>query len=105
MSDHGARIVNRPSRFDERIFVGMPGLAARLTYLRSATTNGSALKPNDLARWGKDTDGFSIAHLRELVAAVLCLDQPYEDVLKRLKSMAERPKETDGFTKHKLGLT
>jgi SpoVK/Ycf46/Vps4 family AAA+-type ATPase len=35
----GARIVNRPSRFDERIFVGMPSDAARRRYLSHATRN------------------------------------------------------------------
>lgn len=101
----GARIVNRPSRFDERIFVGMPGDRARETYLRKATSNGAVLPDETLAVWTKDTAGLSIAHLRELVAAVLCLDQDYAEVLKRLKSMAERPQDVEGFTKRKVGLT
>lgn len=100
----GARIVNRPSRFDERIFVGMPGNRARETYLRKATSNGAILPDATLAAWTKDTEGLSIAHLRELVAAVLCLDQSYPEVLARLKSMAERPQDVEGFTKRKMGL-
>lgn len=101
----GARIVNRPSRFDDRIFVGMPSETARLAYLRKATTvNGNKLALQQVSLWAKDSDGLSIAHLRELVAAVLCLDQEYRDVLQRLKSMNERPKDIDGFAKRKLGL-
>lgn len=100
----GARIVNRPSRFDDRIFVGMPSETARLAYLRKATTNGSMLSNKTVLKWAKETEGLSIAHLRELVAAVLCLDQEYNDVLGRLRSMSERPKEIDGFQKRKLGL-
>jgi hypothetical protein len=38
----------------------------------------------------------SIAHLRELAAAVLCLDQPYGEVIERLRSMRILPKERDG---------
>lgn len=101
----GARIVNRPSRFDDRIFVGMPSETARRVYLRKATSNGQVMAAAEVDKWAADTDGLSIAHLRELVAAVLCLDQTYEDVLARLRSMNERPKDVDGFAKRKLGMT
>lgn len=90
----GARIVNRPSRFDDRVFVGMPSESARLTYLLKAAAGEDE---KVLRMWAKESGGLSIAHLRELVAAVLCLDQEYGDVLKRLQSMNERPKEVDGF--------
>lgn len=89
----GARIVNRPSRFDERILVGMPTALARQTYL-SRTTFGLSLK--ELDRWVKDTDGLSIAHLRELAAAVLCLEQPYDQVIQRLKAMKHKISERQG---------
>lgn len=90
----GARIVNRPSRFDDRVYVGMPSEGARLTYLRSAAAGEDDAV---IRQWAKESSGLSIAHLRELVAAVLCLDQEYPNVLKRLQSMNERPKEVDGF--------
>ncbi len=96
----GARIVNRPSRFDERIMVGMPSALARKTYLETVCPS---LTEEQLALWVKDTDGFSIAHLRELVAAAFCLEQPYEDVIKRLNSMGEKPKFVDGFSKGSAG--
>jgi SpoVK/Ycf46/Vps4 family AAA+-type ATPase len=96
----GARIVNRPSRFDERIFVGMPKPAARKAYLKHAAPE---LEDATLDQWVKDTEGFSVAHLRELVAASFCLEQPYVEVLKRLKSMTEKPKFVDGFRKGKTG--
>lgn len=102
----GARIVNRPSRFDERIFVGMPSAAARRAYLKHATTvNGEdgdtfvGLNDEQLDQWTKDTKGFSIAHMRELVAASFCLEQPYEKVLERLIKMADKPKSTEGYAK------
>jgi hypothetical protein len=100
----GARIVNRPSRFDERIFVGMPSAVARKAYLKFATTTKNpdgtpyeGLDEETLDRWTKDTEDFSIAHLRELVAASFCLDQSYPIVLKRLRKMAEKPKFESGY--------
>jgi ATPase family associated with various cellular activities (AAA) len=96
----GARMVNRPSRFDERIFVGMPSEIARRHYLRFAAPK---MEVDTLETWVKDTKNFSIAHLRELVAASYCLDQEYPDVLKRLKSMTEKPKFVDGFRRGNTG--
>jgi hypothetical protein len=92
----GARICNRPSRFDRRIFVGMPEEAARREYIKLSTHNG--LKDEDLTKWTSDTKDMSLAHIRELVASVYCLDQPYTDVIKRLKAMFEPPVlKSDGF--------
>lgn len=87
----GARIVNRPSRFDERILVDMPSIEARRTYLSHILG-----ETDDLDRWVTDTAGLSIAHLREAVAAVRCLDQDYATVLTRLKSMKHKIKTIDG---------
>lgn len=97
----GARIINRPSRFDRRVFVGMPEAPAREFYLRKATSG--SLSDADLAQWVKDTNEMSIAHLRELVAAVYCLDQPYPDVIARLSDMAKAVKATDEFKQNSLG--
>jgi hypothetical protein len=97
----GARIFNRPSRFDRRVKVGMPGPEARAFYLQRATHN--TLTDEELARWVKDTDEMSVAHLRELVAAVYCLDQPYDDVLSRLSEMAKAVKTKDEFKRDSVG--
>lgn len=98
----GARIMNRPSRFDRRVMVGMPSPDARRSYLQQATDYG--ITDTNLTRWIKDTDEMSIAHLRELVAAVYCLDQPYEDVIDRLRKMADAVKAApDGYKKKKMG--
>jgi SpoVK/Ycf46/Vps4 family AAA+-type ATPase len=98
----GARIVNRPSRFDRRIYVGMPSIDARHTYLEKTT--GGELPPDDLKQWVIDTEGMSIAHLRELVAAVYCLGQDYTDVIERLKAMA-KPVSSDGMMEDTPGFT
>lgn len=97
----GARIMNRPSRFDRKMYVGMPSDDARKVYLEQATNNG--IDTIQLALWVKDTSGMSIAHLRELVAAVYCLGQPYEEVVSRLKDMATPSKADEGFKKTSFG--
>ena len=102
-----ARIVNRPSRFDERIRVGMPSAATRLAYLQQAV-KPEIITDEQLTQWVADTDGFSIAHLRELIASVFCLDQQYAEVLQRLRAMTRRPKGKDleeGFAGQSMGLT
>lgn len=95
----GPRILNRPSRFDKRFKIGMPNEASRRIYLRSLMT---AKKEIDLERWVRDTDQFSIAHLKELFVAVIFLGDPYEEALKTLRSMGHRiSSEHDG---EKMGL-
>jgi hypothetical protein len=93
----GPRIINRPSRFDRRVEVGMPGAEARRVYL-DKTTHGE-LPANQLDKWVADTKDLSIAHLRELVAAVYCLEQPYQEVLDRLKAMQVQVKTAEDFKK------
>lgn len=86
------RVVNRPSRFDERIMIDMPSLSAREAYLRRITNNNP-----ECDKWAKDTDGFSIAHLKELVVAIHCLHKPYEDTLVRLYAMRNKVPMIAGF--------
>ena len=99
----GGRIINRPSRFDERIKIGMPSAEARMAYLKHVCA-GSDISEDMLVCWTNDTKDLSVAHLRELFVAVVCLEQPYESVLDRLKHMKVMPKPEDGFTKGTIGL-
>lgn len=81
-----ARLVNRPSRFDETIRVGMPTPQARFYYMRT-------IIPLDIASdeviwdWVEQTDGLALAHLREFVVGVLCLDHNPSMVIGRLRAM------------------
>lgn len=86
----GARIVNRPSRFDEVVKIGFPSAIAREQYLVHLL--GADVTKYPLAQWVKHTEGMSVAHLKELVVAVTCLEQPYDVVIERLKSMKTAPK-------------
>ena len=79
------RITNRPSRFDVLLNVGMPNADGRLEFLRRRAPN--IWDTHDINRWVADTEGFSMAHIKELVVAVHVLDLPYDSALERLKKM------------------
>lgn len=82
-----SRLVNRPSRFDEIIKVGLPDRVTREIYLKSKGIEGQKLNV-----WVKETSGLSIAHLRELIIAVFCLGRSKDETIERLKSMANKIK-------------
>jgi hypothetical protein len=87
----GARIINRPSRFDKRFKIGHPNAESRriyFEYIIGGQEKAEQLKI-DLDRWVKDTKGFSIAHLKELFVAVCILGDNYEDAIETLESMKE----------------
>jgi len=81
----GARIMNRPSRFDKRFEIGMPNNESREIYFKKLV--GDKISKSDLEKWVKDTQGLSIAHLKELVVAVTILGNKYADAIKTLKDM------------------
>jgi hypothetical protein len=87
------RFVDRPSRFDTIMHVDMPSAEARRVYLKAKET---ALDAETLARWVKRTDGYSIAHLREVIIAARCFEQPEEEIFKRLDSMRSEALTSDG---------
>lgn len=83
----GARILNRPSRFDRRFKIGMPNSESRGIYLEKLFSK-EAKKP-DIKKWVADTEGLSIAHLRELFVATIILQDEYDSALETLRSMGE----------------
>ena len=85
------RITNRPSRFDRRYEILMPNAKVRESYFRSKLTEED-LEKIKLSEWIKATEGFSMAHLRELVIAVVALGNTFEDTLARLNGMKVKPK-------------
>lgn len=101
------RIKDRPSRFDEVIEIGMPTPEAREVYLRSKA--GGALTVDELREWVEASEGLSVAHLREIVVAVLCLGRDFRETLVRLRGMKKGPKSRDygrsdlGFAGSKAG--
>jgi SpoVK/Ycf46/Vps4 family AAA+-type ATPase len=88
------RLKNRPSRFDERIEIGMPDERLRRAYLESRVQGGDATS-EDLTKWVAATEGFSIAHLREFVVSVMCLGLSVDDTVERLKTMLPTQLDSD----------
>lgn len=80
----GARVVNRPSRFDKRFKIPYPNSETRRMYLNNIV--GTEV---DVEKWVEDTEGFSLAHLKELIVAVIIIGDSYDEALKTLQSMKE----------------
>lgn len=92
--DLGARIINRPSRFDKRFRIGFPSSESRRIYFQHLLGDRDPKSMGiELDRWVKDTVKFSIAHLRELFVAVVILGDEYKDAIKTLKLMREAVEE------------
>ncbi len=95
------RFVDRPSRFDTVRYIGMPSAAARKVYLE---TKEPSLEGEELAAWVRSSDGFSIAHLKEMIIAARCFGQPIEEVTARLEAMHSRqPTSEDSPDKKRAG--
>jgi SpoVK/Ycf46/Vps4 family AAA+-type ATPase len=80
------RFIDRPSRFDTIKKVGMPSAAARKIYFQHKEPE---LDEEVIDRWVNNSNGYSIAHLREICVATQCLKQPEEHVFERLDKMKE----------------
>lgn len=78
------RFVDRPSRFDTVEYIGMPSPAARKVYLQAKEPS---LRDGELADWVRQTEGFSVAHLRELIILVKCFGRPLATAISRLENM------------------
>lgn len=86
----GARIINRPSRFDKRFKIDHPNAESRHMYFEYIIGKDKVKSLNiDLDQWVSDTDGFSIAHLKELFTAVVILGDEYTNAIENLSSMIE----------------
>ena len=97
------RFTDRPSRFDTIKEVGMPSAAARRVYLLAKEPKLEA--DGDIDAWVTASDGFSVAHLKELIIAVKCFGQPLEGVVKRLSAMRERrPHSEDSRDRRRMGI-
>lgn len=78
------RFVDRPSRFDTIRYIGMPTAAARKAYLMAKMPKVDEVT---VSRYVKETDGFSIAYLRELIVLTQCFGFQLEASLERLRKM------------------
>ena len=97
-----ARFVNRPSRFDVIKKIGMPSLAARELFFKIKVPT---LTPEELTKWAKVTDGFSVAHMKEIIVSVCCLGNDFEDTVARLKKMIKQKLSSEEFGEGGFGFS
>lgn len=87
------RFTDRPGRFDRITLVGMPLPEARAAYFAAKAPE---IDEAERTRWVHASEGWSLAHLRELIVAHLVLEEPADVVIERLNGMRERlPKSGD----------
>jgi AAA+ superfamily predicted ATPase len=96
------RITNRPSRFDRRYEVLMPTREVRESYFRNKLSE-EEIQNIDLKRWIKETEGMSLAHLRELIVSVVAMGNSFEETLNRLNGLKIKP--TIKGKKKKIGFS
>lgn len=94
------RFADRPGRFDRVQYVGMPKEDARRTYFKARMPDIDELR---LERWVKKTDGWSIAHLRELVVATEVLGDDDADTISRVDGMRETPRSEEAPDRKSMG--
>jgi len=80
------RIINRPSRFDRRIYVPFLDFDDRCFYFKNKLKEAD-LKTIKIEKWAKDTEGLSIAHLAELIKSVIIFGNDYNETISLLKEM------------------
>jgi len=81
-----SNIMNRPTRFDKKIFMGMPNEEARRIFIKNKLVNDDV---SIIDQWVKDTKGMSIAHIKELFIANRILNEPYSVALETISRMGE----------------
>ncbi len=94
------RFVDRPSRFDTIRYIGMPNAAARKVYFEAKEPG---LTGDELDAWIRASEGFSIAHLKEMIIAVRCFGQPLAEVTSRLEEMQSRKPTSDDYGGKRIG--
>lgn len=81
------RFVDRPSRFDTLRLIGMPTAEARRVYL---THKEPGIGDEELDAMVAASEGYSIAHLRELLVLVKCFEHALKDACERLDGMRDQ---------------
>lgn len=83
------RLTNRPSRFDRRYEIKMPDEKVREFYFRKKLKEDD-LKTIDLKYWVKETEGYSLAHLGEIIKSVCVLGNTFEETIEILNGMKKK---------------
>jgi SpoVK/Ycf46/Vps4 family AAA+-type ATPase len=84
------RILNRPSRFDKRYYIGLPDASVRKYYFEHK------IQQEDIEEHGgekfiskivSETEGLTIAHLGEFIKSVFIFGNDVSDSIATLKNM------------------
>ncbi len=97
------RFVDRPSRFDLIKQIDMPSDKVRGEYLKIKVPE---LTDKEIDRWVEVSEGYSFAHIRELIILIKCYNYSIEDAAYRLNNMRlNKPKsgDFDDGIKNKFG--
>lgn len=78
------RIKDRPSRFDKKYEIKKPTENDRMLYFETKLLSEDK-KKYDLKKLVKDTNNFTMAHIKEVFISLYILDNPYDEVITRLK--------------------
>jgi ATP-dependent 26S proteasome regulatory subunit len=83
----GERIINRPSRFDRRLFIDDPSDVARRMYLDEMVKGHKLPKGITVDMMVRDTKGMSLAHVKELFVLSVVIGAPYKEAHANLVEM------------------
>lgn len=81
------RILNRPSRFDKRYYIGNPLANVRKFYLENKIKNDD-INLYDIDDIVKKTEGLSLAHLGELIKSVYIFGKDLDESVEELHNMS-----------------
>lgn len=88
------RIKDRPSRIDRVIEISSPDRRGRISFLAQI-----GLEDLEAQKLADLTDGFTVAEIKEVVVATLCLGNPLDAVLARIRALngtiSKAPSEDD----------
>lgn len=86
ISELPPRLTNRPSRFDEVIELNSFDINQRLTFINEFAMSDDSDLCRELAL---KSEGFDVAHLKELIVSVFCLGQNIDQTINRLRKMID----------------
>jgi hypothetical protein len=78
------RLINRPSRFDVIEYIGMPEFNARKAFIQFKLPT---MTPSELNLLSKNTEDFSLAHIKEVIVLMKVFNYGMDDAVNRVKTI------------------
>ena len=94
------RIINRPSRFDRVEYIGTPTKSHRKLYIK---TKSRELNTSGINKMANDTEGFTLAHIKELILSTEVFGLDYDETLNRLETMRKKMESSSDYGKEMRG--